>query len=318
MNSSSTSYPEQTLFSHPSNAIFSIVSWAIMMVFGIPLTYTFVLYEKYGQDLQRTVMNQIHSFGLQGMIVLFLLNFTPRAFLPLWGPYSETTCSLLTLGTLFFNVSGGVVVSSYTFVKCLFTCHYKRVGVLDEDFVGVFVKVFSIVLATYVVIITHLSYGAYDTWFAICAQRSLAEIERLPKVYRGNVRVELYNAMAVNSLIGFLTYRITKVKRRLNRQVETAMTTSKYLPPKRSFPNIVKFGFFILSLAVTTLSGGPAIYLMLIEELPPFTQSFSLFVSFSLVSPHFVMFLVVPITGIASNAKLRDFVRKLLAEFVRF
>lgn len=173
-NLSNTSSGDETFFTHPANAIFSIVAWSIILVFGIPLTYMFVLYEKYGQDLQRTVMNQIHSFGLQGMIVMFFLVFTPRAFLPLLGPYSETMCSFLTLGTTFFNVGGGIVVVSYTFVKCLFTCYYKRVGVLDEDFVGAFVKVFSFVMALYVAIITHLSYGAYDTWFAICVQRSLA------------------------------------------------------------------------------------------------------------------------------------------------
>lgn len=140
------------------------------------------------------------------------------------------------------------------------------------------------------------------------------DLELLPKVYPGKIRFELYNAVVINFLVGFLTFRITKAKRRLNPQVETTMV-SKYLPPKRSFPNIVKFGFYLLSLGVTTLSGGPAIYLMFLEEFPSFTLSFSLFVTFSLISPYFVMFVIVPLTGIVSNPKLRDFGRKQVADF---
>lgn len=309
-NQTGTSIPCIANFHTAPIQILSVIIWCIVFFIGVPQLYLIIKFERQTSDIQLTILNMLHIHGLEILLGATFIIFTPKVFLPLFGPYPGWICCGLTLMEQWFHSHSIMVSFFFIIMKYLYTCYFKRVGGLKEDFWFLFCRILGSFLCNLGVLVNFFSNGYYDIWYSLCVEQTMGSFHNIPKIFNGPIRINAWFSLSYIVIVSVITYLIKKTEKHLQKEMVVPFHSGPNqarLPPKKTAPLIAAFGIIMGFAMFTMLSQGLAFAMLFLEEIPPMDNGFEYFVLLAISVCTLVTNVLIPSFLFFSNEKLQKY-----------
>ncbi len=135
-NLSMDMYP--TLTENNPERIICLVTSLIFSVVSVPFLYGIILFERFGSDKKRTVINIFTSMISWTFIGLSVIVKIPETFRFIYGPLPETFCCIQNVNKYYIGPTvmifyDAIAIARYVYIFCL-----KNPAAFDDEFWGRF------------------------------------------------------------------------------------------------------------------------------------------------------------------------------------
>lgn len=170
MSLNETNIPFHFAFtSDPRSRYLLLTVFILQQVLGNTLLLGLLWYERNGQDLRRTLYNQMFSMSFT---CVFLTNVTTQVvgfIIIYYSPgFPEWFCWIKDLVTKFTLIYGSLFTAQLSILKYCYVILWKRVIAIDDDFVATYLVVLNVTLSFYGALFDHLWNGPHVADMCVC------------------------------------------------------------------------------------------------------------------------------------------------------
>ena len=182
-----------------------IISLTVSLTFSvisIPFLYGIILFERFGSDKKRTVINTFTTMICWTLIGLSVLVKIPETFRFIYGPLPETFCCFQNVNKYFIAPTimlfyDAIAIARYVYIFCL-----KNPAALDDEFWGYFVSIW-IYLTTVLLTLTVFFLAEYkNLGYFLCIGKISKE---LPETYTSK-------GMSIVLALSIIIHLATRIK----------------------------------------------------------------------------------------------------------
>ncbi len=130
-----------------TRSIIGTLNYVLFMTVGNGLCVLIIDFERFGGDPQkRTLINQMISFNFMCLIVQAIIAGSIAEVVTLTGPVGETWTAVFISAHFGASMASLLSLVEQLGVRCLISFAWKNLSHLNDDFFGLFLKLFNLMI----------------------------------------------------------------------------------------------------------------------------------------------------------------------------
>lgn len=111
-----------------------LYSYTASVLIGTTFSLCIIIYEQTTDNKYRALTNRLFSLQMTIGFLCFNFHYIISCIRGIYGPLSSEVCQIWNLFSFVLSIMFVFLINEIVFIRYLYVCYFKCVGVLNEDF----------------------------------------------------------------------------------------------------------------------------------------------------------------------------------------